>query len=107
MANIKEARMCQTCQGAGVDAYGYTCGACNGYGAVVTSVAPEEPPPAEPAEYVRKVIVPQVDQYDFIAKRMKELEAERTEALNTPEEPASAPINQFAAEQEDFYMWGY
>ena len=107
MANIKEARMCQTCKGAGVDAYGYTCRDCNGYGSTVVNVASEEPPAAKPEEYVRKVIVPQVDQYDFIAKRMRELEAERTEALNTPDEPAPAPTNQFAAEQEDFYMWGY
>lgn len=106
--NIKEARTCQTCQGAGMDAYGYTCRDCNGYGSTVVNVAPEEPPTAEPEEYVRKVIVPQVDQYDFIAKRMRELEAERTEALNTPEEPAALTPQQYTSEAgEDFYMWGY
>lgn len=103
--NIKEASKCQTCQGHGMDIYGYTCRDCNGYGAVVTTVVQPEPTPVA-TEPERKVIVPQVDQYDFIAKRMKELEAERTEALNTPEE-VPAPTNQFAPEQEDFYMWGY
>lgn len=100
--------MCQTCQGAGCDAYGYNCGDCSGNGVIIVDLAPKEEPKAEPEEYVRKVIVPQADQYDFIAKRMKELEAERMEAINAPD-PDLTPTPAAVSTQtdEDFYAWGY
>lgn len=106
--NIKESRKCQVCNGSGMDEWGYGCPACNGYGAVVTDVAPKDEPPPEPTEYVRKVIVPQVDEYAFIAKRMKEIDAERIEAINTPD-PDTTPTPAAISTQtdEDFYMWGY
>jgi hypothetical protein len=108
MANMKESRMCQTCQGAGCDAYGYNCGDCGGHGAIIVDVAPKDEPAAEPEEYVRKVIVPQVDQYDFIAKRIKEIEEERLKAINTPD-PDTTPTPAAISTQtdEDFYAWGY